>query len=62
MRNIEMKVNGNKLVVEIDLSKGFGPSKSGKTVIVASTDGPVGIPAEQFGKIKIGINVYKERD
>lgn len=32
MKNITTTVKGNKLTIEIDLSKTFGPSKSGKTI------------------------------
>ena len=44
MQNVEMKLIGSKLVIEVDLSKSFGPSKSGKTVMVASTQGNTEIP------------------
>jgi len=39
MRNVEMDVNKNVLTIKIDLNKRFGPSKSGKTEVVASTEG-----------------------
>ncbi len=57
MKNVEMKVQDGKLVIEIDLKKEFGRSKSGKTTIVASTCGNVSVPG--FEEIKIGINAYK---
>ena len=44
MKNIEMTVEGETLTVKIDLSKDFGPSKSGKTIIIASTEGNVSVP------------------
>ncbi len=44
MKNIEMTVEGETLILKVDLSKDFGPSKSGKTIIVASTEGNVTIP------------------
>jgi hypothetical protein len=55
MRNIDLKVNGNELTVKIDLSKTFGRSKSGKTIIVASTEGNKTVK----DNIKLGINCYK---
>lgn len=58
MKNIEMKVKGNKLTIEIDLSKEFGQSSSGKSTIVASSGGNVSVPDHE--DIKIGINVYKK--
>ena len=56
MQNIEMSVDGNILTVKIDISKRYGASKSGKTIIIASTGGNVPIP--ERNSIKIGINAY----
>lgn len=56
MRNVEMKQDGSKLVITVDLSKNFGPSKSGKTIIVASTDGNV--PAAPG--VMVGLNIYRK--
>jgi hypothetical protein len=59
MKNVEMDVQGDNLTITVDLSKEFGPSKSGKTIIVASTEGNKTIP----GRIeKIGLNVYRQPD
>ena len=44
MKNVEMTVEGTLLTIKVDLSKEFGPSSSGKTIIVASTEGNVTIP------------------
>jgi hypothetical protein len=41
MKNVEMKVEGNVLTIKVDLSKEFGPASSGKTIIIASTQGNV---------------------
>lgn len=57
MKNVDMKVDGNKLTITVDLSKDLGPSKSGKTRIVASTEGNVSVPSHP--EIKIGLNIYK---
>ena len=56
MKNIEMTVEGETLIIKIDLSKDFGPSKSGKTIIVASTEGNVSVLERDE---KIGLNVYR---
>jgi hypothetical protein len=56
MKNIEMTVEGETLTIKVDLSKEFGPSKSGKTVIVASTEGNVSVLERDE---KIGLNVYR---
>jgi len=57
MKNTEMKIEGNKLTITIDLEKEFGPSKSGKTIVIASTEGNQPVPDHE--DIKIGINCYK---
>ena len=59
MKNVQMNVHGTTLTITVDLAKEFGPSSSGKTIIIASTEGNVGIPGND--EIKIGLNVYKKR-
>jgi hypothetical protein len=59
MKNVEMKLEGNILVLRVDLSKEFGPSASGKTTIVASTEGNVSVPGHE--EMKVGLNVYKTK-
>jgi hypothetical protein len=58
MKNVEMKVEGNILTIKVDLSKEYGPSSSGKTIIVASTEGNVSVPERNE---KVGLNVYKKK-
>ena len=41
MKNVEMSLEGNILTIKVDLAKEFGPSASGKTIIIASTEGNV---------------------
>lgn len=55
MKNIKTEVKGTQLIITVDLSKDFGRSKSGKSTIVASTEGNVSLP----GGEKLGLNVYK---
>jgi hypothetical protein len=59
MKNVEMTVDGNILTIKVDLSKDFGPSSSGKTIIIASTEGNVIIPEHE--EAKIGLNVYRKK-
>jgi hypothetical protein len=59
MKNVEMKVEGDRLVITVDLSKEFGESKSGKSITIASTDGNVSVPGRE--EIKIGVNVYRKK-
>jgi hypothetical protein len=58
MKNCEMKLNGNILTITVDISKEFGTSSSGKSVIISSTEGNVSIPGKD--EIKIGLNVYRK--
>jgi hypothetical protein len=58
MKNVELSVDGSMLTIKVDLSKEFGPSSSGKTIIVATTEGNVTIPERQE---KIGLNVYRKK-
>ena len=57
-KNMKMEVKGNKLFVEVDLTQSFGPSSSGKSITIATSEGNQSI--EGFGDIKIGLNVYKK--
>ncbi len=60
MQNVTLTRRDDKLTIEVDLTKDFGSSKTGKTTIVASTQGNVDVPGSN-GEIKIGINVYKKK-
>ena len=59
MKNVEMNVEGNTLVIKVDLSQEFGPSSSGKTIIIASTEGNVSVPSMEDKKV--GLNVYRKK-
>jgi hypothetical protein len=58
MKNVEMKVEGNILTIKVDLSKEYGPSSSGKTTIIATTEGNISVPERDE---KVGLNVYKKK-
>ncbi len=59
MKNVEMSVEGNTLVIKVDLAKEFGPSSSGKTIIIASTEGNVSVPGMEDKKV--GLNIYRKK-
>jgi ABC-type molybdate transport system ATPase subunit len=59
MKNIEMSVTGNILTIKVYITKTFGPSKSGKTTIIASTEGNIGVPGKE--EVRVGLNVYKSK-
>jgi hypothetical protein len=58
MKNVEMTVSGNILTIKVDLTKEFGPSASGKTIIIASTEGNITVPEREE---KVGLNVYRKK-
>jgi len=60
MKNIDATIDGDILTLKIDLTKDFGPSKSGKTVIIASSAGTV--PVEGADGVKMGVNVFKKKE
>jgi len=59
MKNVEMKLEGDILTIKVDVTKEFGPSSSGKTIIIASTEGNISIPDKD--DVKIGLNVYRKK-
>jgi hypothetical protein len=56
-KNVTMRMEGKKLIIEIEMDQDFGPSKSGKTRIIASTEGNISAPGDE--DVKIGLNVYR---
>jgi hypothetical protein len=56
MKNIDMVVEGDILTIKVDLSQRFGKSSSGKSIIIASTEGNQSVPNND--DIKIGLNIY----
>jgi len=59
MKNVEMKLDGNILTIRVDLTKDFGPSSSGKTILIASTEGNVAVDGHE--EAKVGLNVYRKK-
>lgn len=57
MKNMTMQVVGDRLVIEVDLTQDVGPSKSGKTILIATTEGNAPCPGRD--DVKIGLNVYR---
>ncbi len=55
MKNVSLAVDGDLLTITCDLSKRYGKSSSGKTIIIASTEGNVSVPESDA---KIGLNIY----
>ena len=60
MKNVEVKVEHGKLVITVDLAKELGPSSSGKSVIIATTEGNVDVTGAP--DVKLGLNVYRRKE
>jgi hypothetical protein len=56
MKNLDFKIEGNVLTIKVDLSKTFGASKTGKSIIIASSEGNQPVAPG----VVAGINVYKK--
>ena len=57
MENIEMTMEGDILVIKVDMTKDFGLTKSEKSRKIASTGGNAKIPGTDA---MIGLNVYRK--
>ena len=59
MENVKLEVvDGNRLIIEVDLNHRGDISASGKTKRVASTLGNVSVQDVNGVEVKIGLNVY----
>ncbi len=60
MTNVEHSVKDGKLTIVVDLKKVCGPSKSGKSMIIATTHGAMSVA--DGGKVfQVSVNVYKKK-
>ena len=57
-KNISVEVKDGKAIITIDLAKDFGPSSSGKSIIIASSEGNAEIPGAPG--IRLGLNIYRK--
>jgi hypothetical protein len=55
MQNVKTEINGKILTITVDLSYRIGPSKSGKSQLVASTQGNVFLAD---ANVTVGLNIY----
>lgn len=56
MQNVAMQITGSKLIITCDLEAQQTPSSTGKTLIVASTQGNQSLPGKP--NFKLGLNLY----
>lgn len=60
MKNVKTRTEGTKLIIEIDTGEKGELSASGKSEVIASTQGNVSILTDA-GEFKLGVNFYKAR-
>lgn len=58
MQNVKLEVKGSTLTIVVDLDQNLGPSKSGKTIMVATTSGNVSL-GDAKGTT-LGLNIYRK--
>ncbi|HOX31442.1 MAG TPA: hypothetical protein PLB91_03880 [Spirochaetales bacterium] len=56
MKNVDMKLDGDILTIVVDIAQEFGLSPTGKSRIIATTEGNVSIPGRKA--VRMGLNVY----
>ena len=70
MKNVDMRIDKKTrtLTITVDLSTDCGESKSGKSIIIASTEGNVELQGELVGEFEeelvgvfVGLNVYRKK-
>ena len=62
MKNVNMVIenDGKTLTIKVDVTQEFGPSKSGKTIIVASTEGNQTVAVPGHDPVVVGLNIYRK--
>ena len=57
--NVQVETTDTHIIITIDRRARFGPSSSGKTIVVASTRGNARVTADG---IRLGVNAYVYAD
>jgi hypothetical protein len=61
MKNAEITMDGTVLTIKVDLAKSFGPSQSGKTIIIGTTEGNQKVGKDPSGAdVFLGLTAYKK--
>jgi hypothetical protein len=62
-KNVDIKRSGSIVTITVDLAVKGEMSKSGKSIVLASTEGNIKLPSDAEDKgqeIFIGLNIYKK--
>lgn len=58
MQNVKMEVQGDTLFIAVNLKEAGTPSKSGETMVIASTKGNARIPGAP-DSMRLGLNLFQ---
>ncbi len=60
-KGVSVAAQGNILTIQLDMSKNFGKSRSGKSIVIATTEGNKGISSKmgREDNVYLGVNCYK---
>ena len=58
MRNVEAEIDGQWLTMRVNLAEEEELSGSGKSMVIASSEGNQSVGEYQGRTIKVGVNVY----
>lgn len=58
-KNMKIEIKGGVLITKSDLTHEIGPSKSGKTIMIATSQGNTRITDDEGGIWILGFNLYK---
>ena len=59
--NMAIEVEDKTVTITIDTSRDLGPSKSGKSTLVASTKGKLDLDEHGCPGLTLGLNLYRPR-
>jgi hypothetical protein len=59
MKNIKYEIRGDILVINVDLSERHGASRTGQSILVATTEGNHELPGH--AEMYFGMNVYVKK-
>lgn len=58
--NVMCSIEGNKMIITVDLTEDHGMSSSGKTKVIATTAGSRSVPTP-VGNVLVGININMKK-
>ena len=55
-KGYEIDVKGDTMIIKINLKSNLGESKSGKSILIATTG-----PGEKVADVTVGLNVFRKK-